>query len=106
MLLTTKTIGPLDTLRFSVDYVDWLDAAEVIRSFVVTTDTAPATVANVSISADGKMLYIYVSPNNMAVALTFNVLIQITTVIQNPPPLAPTAGQTKNDKIAFLVTSP
>ncbi len=102
MLLTSKTISPNDTLRFTVDYVDWLDDGETITGVpVVTTDTAPATVANISVSADGKMVIIYVSPNNMAVALSFNVLIQITTLVNGKTP-----GQTKNDRIVFTVTTP
>ncbi len=113
-LLAKKNIGPADTLRYILDYGDWLDCEETIAAETLTitvdmvdggpsTPAPTATINNISVSADGRSLVFYVSgndPTGVTVGTRYAVNVQITTVIGGSPP-----GQTKNDHIEFVVVA-
>ncbi len=111
-LLASKIITPNGEVRFIPDYSNWLDEQEYIASYTITVfDTYPSTapplagtgvetVSNVSISASGQQLVLYVNGNGAPVGDTFDVRITITTTLAGS-----TASQTKEDHVSFVVVA-
>lgn len=97
--LASKVIGPTDTIRYILDYRDWLDCYETIATATFTVIDAAnlATVHDFSYAPDGRSVVFFVSANNTT-STTFTVDVKITTLVGGNPP-----GQTKTDSVVWNV---
>ncbi len=97
MLIGAKQHGAGNTIRYEVDYIDWLDEGRTLlpTGFSATNITATVTdvtVSNVSVTAH--KLYFFVSGGSVNEAFTVQTQVQDTL------------GETVIDTINFTVVQP
>jgi len=98
MILGKYSKAPLDNKRYTVDYSEWLDAAELVSiatsSIPVNTTIPPLAVNTPQIAVNGLSIQYYVSGG--VVGTDYEILIVITT----------NQGQVREDTVIISVREP